>query len=360
MNKIDTQQWLDYNVKDLFVTEQKGEKIQVPTGSYVDKKQLREGETPRITVTGMNNGVYGYFDCNPENKDYRTFENFISVSFLGTVFYQKNKASLDMKVHCLKPLYVELNVHTGLFLATAINKSLNKSSYADQISSTALAELSIKLPADKNGNPDFSYMEDYMKKRECTVFASLYKLLSTKHSLVRQKINTTEWASFHLYDIFEIDSGTKLDKAKMDTTTPKINFVGRSNFNNGITQKVNEIQGLLPYEPGSLTLALGGAYLGSCFIQEEPFYTSQNVVVLIPKTDISFEAKQFIATAIFKESQNNYRAFIKELNAHIKRDFVIKLPANDDGTPNYDYMSDYMKEANKKAAYTLGQLSLAQ
>lgn len=360
MNEIDTQQWLDYSVKDLFVTEQKGGKFQVPTGSYVDKKQLREGETPRITVTGMNNGVYGYFDCNPKNKDYRTFENFISVSFLGTVFYQKNKASLDMKVHCLKPLYFELNVHTGLFLATAINKSLKQSSYADQISSTSLAELSIKLPANKNGDPDFSYMEDYMKKRERTVFDSLSKLLSTKHSLVHQKINTTEWATFHLYDIFEIDSGTKLDKSKMDTTIPKINFVGRSNFNNGITQKVNEIQGLLPYEPGSLTLALGGAYLGSCFIQEEPFYTSQNVVVLIPKTDINFEAKQFIATAIFKESQNNYRAFIKELNAHIKRDFVIKLPANDDGTPNYDYMSDYMKAANKKAAYTLGQLSLAQ
>ena len=48
-----------------------------------------------------------------------------------------------------------------------------------------------------------------------------------------------------MYDIFEIDTGTKLDKAKMDTTNPKINFVGRSNFNNGITQKVNEIKELM-------------------------------------------------------------------------------------------------------------------
>ena len=67
---------------------------------------------------------------------------------------------------------------------------------------------------------------------------------------------------------------------------------------------VNEIKELPPYKAGCLTLALGGAYLGSCFIQEEPFYTSQNVVVLIPKENITFEAKQFIATAIFKESQN--------------------------------------------------------
>lgn len=43
----------------------------------------------------------------------------------------------------------------------------------------------------------------------------------------------------------------------MDTAIPKISFVGRSNFNNGITQKVNEIKGLTPYDSGCLTLALG-------------------------------------------------------------------------------------------------------
>lgn len=163
--------------------------------------------------------------------------------------------------------------------------------------------------------------------------------------------------TFHLYDIFEINSGTKLDKAKMDTTTPKINFVGRSNFNNGITQKVNEIHGLKPYESGCLTLALGGAYLGSCFIQEEPFYTSQNVIVLIPKENISFEAKHFIATAIFKESQNNYRAFIKELNSHIKRDFKIKLPVKIDGTPDYDYMTEFINKIKYQSVNVLNNLS---
>lgn len=103
-------------------------------------------------------------------------------------------------------------------------------------------------------------------------------------------------------------------------------------------------------------MALGGAYLGSCFIQEEPFYTSQNVVVLIPKEDITFEAKQFIATAIFKESQNNYRAFIKELNAHIKRDFVIKLPITVDGTPDYDYMTEFISKIEYQSSNTLRTL----
>ena len=162
----------------------------------------------------------------------------------------------------------------------------------------------------------------------------------------------------HLYDIFHIDPGTKLDKSKMDTTIEKINFVGRSNFNNGITQKVNEIDGIKPFPAGYLTLALGGAYLGSCFVQKEAFYTSQNVVVLIPKDNINYETKQFIATAIFRESQNNYKAFIKELNRHIKRDFVIKLPVDEKGNPDYEYMSEFMKKIQLKVDKKMALLKL--
>ena len=156
------------------------------------------------------------------------------------------------------------------------------------------------------------------------------------------KIDISEWKEFHLYDIFEIYSGSKLDKVKMKTENPIINFVGRSNANNGITTKVDRIIDLEPYKAGSLTLALGGAYLGSCFIQPEDFYTSQNVVVLVPKSNISFFAKQFIASVIFKESQLHYKAFINELNPHIKTDFSFKLPVTSEGTPNYQYMEKYI------------------
>lgn len=172
-------------------------------------------------------------------------------------------------------------------------------------------------------------------------------------------IDTREWKVFHLYDIFKIDSGTKLDKAKMDTTVGEICFVGRSNINNGITQRVRRIKNIEPYEPGNMTLSLGGAYLGSCFIQNEPFYTSQNVVVLMPLDNISFSAKMFISVAIFKESQNNYRAFIKELNAHIKRDFQIKLPAKQNGEPDYEYMENYIEKRNKVIKTNFGTFSTA-
>ena len=200
----------------------------------------------------------------------------------------------------------------------------------------------IKLPVDNKDNPDWNYMEQYMKKIEKHAMKAINGLNSCSEETT--KIDIAKWGEFHLYDIFDIDSGSKMDKIAMKFDNPTINFVGRSGINNGVTAVVDEVEDYVPYKAGNLTLALGGAYLGSCFVQEKDFYTSQNVVVLIPKEDISFYAKEFICAVIFKEGNTHYKAFIDELNRHIKTDFVIKLPVDSYGKPNYEYMDKYMIE----------------
>ncbi len=352
MKEIDIKQWHQFKISDIFETEIVGKKLQVPTGSYIAKKDLVDGNIPRITVSGVNNGITGYYSDEIENADYRIFENFISVSFLGTVFYQKGQASLDMKVHCLKPKNVNLNNYIAWFLVSVIRKVITYSTYNDQLSSTVLPNLIITLPSKLNEKgeykPDWQCMEDYIKSIEKKVqFNSVQFSLSSKTE--KGSINCQKWKYFHLYDIFNIDMGTKLDRVKMKTDNPSIDFVGRANAGQGVTTKVNKIDGLEPYKSGYLTLALGGAYLGSCFIQKNDFYTSQNVIVLIPKTEMSFRIKQFISTSIFVESQLHYKAFIDELNPHIKTDFQFKLPVDENGNPDWDYMKKYITYIEEKS-----------
>ena len=341
MSKIDTSKWKEFSIKSLGFTVHHGKRIK--------KSERTEGDLIFLTAGKENCGVAGTIGNDVELWNYP-----ITVDMFGNAFYHNYQCSGDDNIYAF--INNNLNGFIKMFIASTINAKLKTSfSYVNQFRQKDADALSIKLPTT-NSVPDFKYMENYMRILEDTISTSLINLQSARNTYVSKQIDIRTWQNFHLYDIFEIDSGTKLDKAKMDTTRPKINFVGRSNFNNGITQKVNEIQGITPFGSGCLTLALGGAYLGSCFIQEEPFYTSQNVVVLIPKEDMDFEAKQFIATAIFKESQNNYRAFIKELNSHIKTDFVIKLPVNPVGKPDYDYMSKYMQGILKKAKNSLNTL----
>jgi len=346
MKLIKIEEWGSFPVGKLFDIH--------PTKAYkLTNSSLMEedGVNPVVVNSSFNNGIGGY--TNQKSTEKGGIITFSDTTSADAIFFQESDFVGYPHVQGMYPIgeYKDKWTKYSLlfFVSVFRNRALGLNyDYVNKFTRESAKHICIKLPVDKTGNPDFLYMESYMKNLELAVSSSLINLQSAKKFNISEEIDISTWQAFHLYDIFKIDSGTKLDKAKMETTMPSVNFVGRSNFNNGITQKVNRIQGLKPFDSGCLTLALGGAYLGSCFIQEEPFYTSQNVVVLIPKESISFESKQFIATAIFKESQNNYRAFIKELNAHIKKDFTIKLPVNLDGTPNYDYMSKYITRIKKQ------------
>lgn len=158
---LDISQWKEYKIEDLFITNKRKNEINVPTGCMVKRKELEDGETPRITVLGVDNGIVGYY--NSSSPDYRVYNNFISVSFLSTVFYQENDASLEMKVHCLKPINFEFDLFTGLFFTTIIRTAVSNSSYLDQMSSSILPSITFKLPIDISGEIDFEFMREYIK-----------------------------------------------------------------------------------------------------------------------------------------------------------------------------------------------------
>ncbi len=137
-----------------------------------------------------------------------------------------------------------------------------------------------------------------------------------------------EWKETPLNKLFDIQMGTKLDFSKMTFDKPEISFVGRSGFNNGNNkQKVDLIDGVKPYLPGNITVALGGS-IGSTFLQDEPFYTSQNVAVLVPKKRYKMNRyhKLFIITLLKYQFSLKFVAFGRELNRYIRNDINVVVP----------------------------------
>lgn len=180
--KMDTRAWRDFRVGDLFETVKGGS--QVPTGAMYPMKDLHEGDVPRITVTDKNNGEIGRFAV--DSPVFKIFENCISVSFLGTVFYHIGQVTFDMKVHCLKPVGVILNEYSGNFLVTVVKRSLGARDYTSQVSSSMLPDLAVKLPVTKSGEPDWDYMEQYMREvvdRQAQVIDRLTRISKEKHSV---------------------------------------------------------------------------------------------------------------------------------------------------------------------------------
>ena len=57
-----------------------------------------------------------------------------------------------------------MNKYNALFIATVINQSNFKYSYGRGRSKTRLEQETIKLPVNDEGEPDYQFMEDYIKK----------------------------------------------------------------------------------------------------------------------------------------------------------------------------------------------------
>ncbi len=175
-------EYRNFKVTDVFIVE---------TGANIPQNELESGETPRISVTNLNNGISGYYNDLSSNN-YRVQENFISFSFLGTCFYHPYKASLDMKVHSLKPIGYMLNKYTALFLVNLFKKSFN-GVYNDQISSTDLKKSYIRLPVT-NDMIDFDFMEKYIKSIEAKMqklilYHSVLALRERERERERERVN---------------------------------------------------------------------------------------------------------------------------------------------------------------------------
>lgn len=124
----------------------------------------------------------------------------------------------------------------------------------------------------------------------------------------------------NLNEIFTVIYGNKLDLNKMTPCSLAdggVSFVGRSSQNHGVSQTVQRIANIEPYPSGLITVALGGTKILSSFVQEQPFYTAQNVAVLSPKLEMTFTEKLYICLCI-RHNRFRYSAFGREANRTLR------------------------------------------
>lgn len=349
MAKIDIDLWKPFKVGDIFETEFKNSAMQVPTGGWIASKRFEEGSTPRITVSGVNNGVVGYY-ADVDDANYRVYENFISVSFLGTVFYQATRASLDMKVHCLKPIGIELNERIAGFLVTLIRQALGRVEYSDQISSKVLPDLEITLPVDSSNAPDWEYMNTFMAKVICQAQNAMDVFKSVRPEA--KPMDSSNWRKFQIGDLFRIEKGTRLTRVNMlPGDTP---FIGATLESNGITARIGNTGHIHP--GGVITVAYNGQKAtGKAFYQPEPFWASDDVNVLYPKFELTEEIALFLIP-LFWEAGKPY-AFDDKWGKDVMEKTEIPLPAIDSQTPDWSRISEMSSSWCRDVQHTLQALS---
>lgn len=339
MNKLQDRQWAPFKISELF---------EIKTGANISKIFLDfRGQIPRITASATNNGIDS-FTKETSVRNFRTNENCVSISFLGTCFYQPIKASYDMKIHSIKIKDRKLNKYIGLFIAFVCNREFQKFSYGNQLSSTDLPKQQILLPITVDGQPDWQFMEDYMREKEQQILKPITEKLCKR--LIISDISgggnsaNSHWKEYVFGEAFNIVSTKSgIDKIKLNKEEGSIPYVTRTDVNNGIDTFVGCQEEKFKVDSGNVITI--GLDTQSVFYQPKPFYTGQNIqVVSHPMLD-RYNAS-FIIVSIKKLverfSWGSYGATLSRL-----RRSRIFLPANTKGEIDFAFMSSYMQKVEK-------------
>lgn len=365
---LDTSKWKNFHLDKLFT---------ISAGIYHYSDEYDIGDTPYISASNENNGIKQRINLDPEFSG-----NCIITGKVGcTTFYQSEDFCATSDVNIFRPKNFELNRKIGLFITAIINFSENyKWNYGRQCRIGDSKKIIIKLPtkmkddvyvidsekifSDEGYIPDFDFINQFMEcvenvERVCG--GSIRDSLRTRNMKGDNSsdIMIGNWKDFYLHKLFKTRMGNGIDAVVTTNYNPKYNYVSRDSNGNGVVGFVDEIEGEEPFPAGTMSLALGGSFLGSCFIQKEPFYTAQNVGVLQEREPLSIYTKLFIATLIRNECKIKYQAFGRELNSHFRKDFTIKLPIKMDKTnivydenkfysdegyiPDWEFMDNFIK-----------------
>lgn len=144
-----------------------------------------------------------------------------------------------------------------------------------------------------------------------------------------------DWKPFRLNALFEVKKGKRVTKANRRPGDTR--FIGASEKNNGITDMCD----LDPIFPAhSLSVPYNGS-VGYAFYQDEPFFASDDVQVLLPRIEVPRDALLFVAVMIRYEKDRfsyGYKWHLERMRAT-----TVLLPALDDETPDWVAMDRYMR-----------------
>ena len=124
--------------------------------SYLKKKGY--GNYPYVTTQSINNGTEGFYDYFTEEGNILVIDSAVK----GFCSYQEKNFSASDHVEKLVPKF-KLNKFIALFLTTIINLEQFRYNYGRKFNQERIKETEIKLPSKENDEPDWQFMEDYIK-----------------------------------------------------------------------------------------------------------------------------------------------------------------------------------------------------
>ena len=164
---VDTESWAEFKVGDLFEKlDLKCKKTDFQKNNDLSKIKTDEFNLPLVNAKQGNNGIMYY--GREEDWEYAKMTiDIVSNGAVsaGNVYHQPDKTGVLYDAYLIKPLKKDITENHLIFLATVIESYVkHKYSYENKCIWKKLSLDKIQLPIDSTGQPDWDYMESFMKQ----------------------------------------------------------------------------------------------------------------------------------------------------------------------------------------------------
>ncbi|MDB6208728.1 restriction endonuclease subunit S [Streptococcus oralis] len=329
---LDKVEWKTFRFTEVFQEIQRGKRL--------TKANQTDGPKPYISSTSENNGVDAFIG---NEIGVRKFEDVLTIANSGSVgstFYQQFEFVASDHVTALKS--ENADKYAYLFLSTVVKRLEEKYSFNREINDTRIKREKVILPADKEGNPNFQYMSDFVKKLELDkvqeVLEYIYIYIRVKN-ILEEKVCEISWKDFWIEDICEIKSGVRLTKANQEIGLRP--FAGASDSDNGVTAFVSNTNKSL--DANVLGVNYNGSVVENFYHPYEAIF-SDDVKRLKWKDEIYGNKYTYLFLKQMILSQKIKYAYGYKFNGERMKRQKIMLPVTKTGLPDYDYMTSYMQK----------------
>ncbi|STP12411.1 type II restriction enzyme [Helicobacter mustelae] len=155
---LELMQWREFVVGEIFEVK--------ATKNGIDKNKLngKKGKFPYITRTENQNGIDDFI---AEQENYLKNESNVIIIGLDTqtAFYHNSEFYTGQNIQILKN--TNLNKHNALFMIQALKNLMTKFNWGGNGATlTRLKRGKILLPIDSKGEPNYTFMESFMRDLE--------------------------------------------------------------------------------------------------------------------------------------------------------------------------------------------------
>ena len=148
--ELTDREWKAFRIGDLFSS--------IKISKSADFGRLKSGNTAFVGRTGSNNGIQGFVSDNAVQEG-----GCITVGMVGTMraFWHNHPFATSQNICILRDEH--LNEQTALFLCLMIDRALEKYTYNHPVKLGTFPSEMIVLPVTNTGQPDYDFMEQYIK-----------------------------------------------------------------------------------------------------------------------------------------------------------------------------------------------------